>query len=337
MTTYRSLVVTGPGEHGLQRIERAPLDDNQVRVRVAAVALCGTDFKLLSGRLHDANYPVVPGHEWSGYVLEAPNAPELVGELVVAAIYSPCGVCSWCRLGESQHCVHLEEIGFTQPGGCAEEVVVPLRNVRRVPEGITAGAACLLEPLTVAIHAVDRAPVLDGRTVVVLGGGAVGLLVVQLAIALGATAVVVEPNEHRRELGASLGATVASDAGDLEEGSADVVFDATGAAASFVQGVRLVMPTGTLLLVGYSGDDRCEFAPSSLMLKEVTVRGVLSGYGTLDRAIDAVVRGSVRLEPLVAPAILFDDYAALLEPATDRAPREPLLVSPENRALGEEA
>lgn len=327
MKKFFSLVVTGPEIHGFQETARQPLPDDHVRVQVAAVAFCGTDFKLLGGRLHDAKYPVVPGHEWSGFVVDAPSAPELVGKLVVASIYSPCGICEWCHAGECQHCVRLDEYGFTLPGGCAEEIVVPKRNVRLVPDGVSFSAACLFEPLTVAIHAIDRAPDLMGRTVVVLGAGAVGLLLLQLVRRAGGECAVVEPLASRRELASSLGACATySTASEMPERSADVTFDATGSPISFGEALRLLKPCGTCLLVGYSGDAECSFAPSILMLKEVTVRGVLSGYGTLDRAIDAVASGAVRLEPLVATPIRIEDYSTLLSPGIERAPRQPMIL-----------
>ena len=326
MTSFQSLVVTGPNEHGFQQTARQPLASDHVRVQVAAVAFCGTDFKLLRGDLHDARYPVTPGHEWSGHVIEAPGEPGLVGTLVVASIYVPCGDCEWCRVDQSQHCVALDEHGFTLPGACADEVVVPRSNVRAVPDDVDAAAACLFEPLTVAVHAIDQAPRLAGRRVVVLGAGALGLLLVQLIRGAGGACTVVEPLACRRELAAELGAqATASAASELPDCSAEVAFDATGSPVSFSEGLQLLKPTGTFLVVGYSGDASCEFAPSRLMLKEATVRGVLSGFGTLDRALDAVASGVVRLDPLIAPPIRMTDYPTLLTAPQDPAPRQPMV------------
>jgi len=169
--------------------------------------------------------------------------------------------------------------------------------------------------------------VLRDRQVAVLGAGALGLLLLQLVRAAGGECTVVEPAKSRRELAVSLGAnTVVSDASELSERSAEVVFDATGSPLSFTQGLRLLLPRCTLVLVGYSGDAQCQFAPSSLMLKEITVRGVLSGFGTLDRAVEAVASGVVRLDPLIGPAIRIEDYSTLLAATTDRPPRQPMLL-----------
>lgn len=322
---FKSIVVNGPNEHGFQQTIRQPIDEDQVRVRVAAVAFCGTDFKLMHGLLHDASYPVTPGHEWSGHVIEAPGAPELMGALVVASIYLPCGACTWCRTDNAQHCEALDEVGFTLPGGCAEEIVVPRSNVRAVPHGIAPEAACLLEPLTIAVHAVDRAPAMNGQSVAVLGAGAVGLLLLQLIQAAGGHCTVVEPLPGRRSLAKKLGAHTALESEALPQSSFEVVFDATGSPTSFGEGLGLLAPLGTLLLVGYSGDLVLPFAPSRLMLKEATVRGVLSGVGTLDRAIESAASGEVDLDCLIAAPIPIEEYSTLLVASQDVAPRQPMI------------
>lgn len=327
VTDPLSLVVTGPSQHRLQAMPRPLLPIGHVRLRIAAVALCGTDFRLLRGELHDARYPVIPGHEWSAHVVESPDA-ELIGKLVVGSGYVPCERCEQCQAGACQHCTALDEYGFTLPGACAQEFILPQRNVRLVPDGVDAESACLFEPLTVAIHAIDMAPVIAGRRVVVVGAGAVGLLIMQLANAAGGICTVVEPLPGRAALATGLGANeVSPDASALDERSADIVIDASGAPDAFEAGLRLLAPGGAYVLVGYSGTAECRFMLSTLMLKEITVQGVLSGYGTLDRAIDAVAAGIVRLSPLIGPSMPLADYATLLQAPPDRAPRQPLIPS----------
>ena len=323
-TTFQSLVVTGRGHHGFVRGDRQPLPKSHARVRVSAVAFCGTDFKLLRGEMHDAQYPVTPGHEWSGTVTECVAAPELVGAHVVASIYEPCGKCRWCAADLAQHCGSLYEHGFTLPGACAEEIVVPTRNLRPVPPGISPAEACLFEPLTVAVHAMDRTPDPEGAEVVVFGAGAVGLLMLQLVQAAGGRCTVVEPSAARRGLAEELAAAVTvTDAAHLPERAFDIAVDVTGSPDSFPQAISALQPLGTLVLVGYSGAASHQFAPSSLMLKELTVRGVLSGVGTLDRAIELVATGVVRLDRLVDETMPIEDYARLLEGAPT-SPRQPM-------------
>lgn len=317
----RALVVSGPGRHAIQRVARPKPRPDEVLVETEYVALCGTDFRLLRGELHDAGYPVIPGHEWVGVVREAPARPDLVGARVVGHNFRPCRACRWCEAGRENLCAHLDEVGFTLPGACAEFFCLPSANVRPLPVGVEGASGCLVEPLCVALHAVERAPLVAGRTVTVLGAGAVGLLVAQIAMADGAAVTVVDPDPHRRGVASCLG--VDHTCPSLQAHPADqpdVVFDATGVAAVFPRGLDLVAPAGAYVLVGYSSLDSATIVPSTVMLKELDVIGVLSGYGTLDRALAAVAAGQVKLDALLGSPDPFERYADVL---SDRAAAGP--------------
>jgi 2-deoxy-scyllo-inosamine dehydrogenase len=315
-TTW-ALVVRGGGSHGIERVpEPSPLDPHDALVEVSHVALCGTDLRLLAGALHDARYPVIPGHEWTGTVRAAASRPELVGTRVVGSNFVPCRQCARCLEGRPQLCGTLDEVGFSLPGACAGLLRLPAANLRPIPETIGSAAGCLVEPLCVAVHAVDRGPSLLGRSVAVLGGGAVGILVAQVALAAGAESVtVVEPVAERRQLARLVGMTHTVDS--LDDGGpdgSDAVFDATGSAAAFSRALDIVRPGGSVILVGYSGLDSTALAPSTVMLKELDVVGVLSGVGTLDRALALVSSGTVHLDPLLGAVRPLTDYRSVLGP-----------------------
>ncbi|WP_424186887.1 zinc-dependent alcohol dehydrogenase [Actinokineospora sp. G85] len=307
-----ALVVRGHREHAIERVPVPELGPGEALVAVTHVAVCGTDIRLLRGTLHDAEYPVVPGHEWAGRVVAAPSRPELVGAAVVGDGITPCRSCARCAEGKHNLCTDLDEVGFTRAGAFAEAFTIPAANLRVLPEGLSGPEGCLLEPLCVALHAVERAPAVAGRSVGVIGGGTIGLLVGQLAAAGGAASVVVaEPSAHRRGVAAELGLASVAAMADWDE--PDLVFDATGVAAVFPQGVEATRPGGDYVLVGYSGDESVGFAPSAVMLREISVHGVLSGYDQIDRAIEVVVAGVVRLGPLLGPVLPLADYRVLLD------------------------
>lgn len=313
--TVLALVVRGHQDHSLERVPRPQPGPGEALVAVTHVAVCGTDLRLLRGTLHDADYPVIPGHEWAGRVLAAPTRPELVGQAVVGEGITPCRACGRCADGRYNLCIDLDEVGFTRAGAFAEAFTVPAANLRPLPEGLSGAEACLLEPLCVALHAVERAPSVAGRSVGVIGAGAVGLLIAQLAVAEGAgTVAVAETSPHRRELAAELGiGSVAALAEWAGEGQPDLVFDATGVAAVFPQGIRATRPGGDYVLVGYSGEESITVEPSAIMLREISVHGVLSGYDQIDRAIEVVSSGAVRLAPLLGPVLPITDYRVLLD------------------------
>ncbi len=310
-----ALVVRGHREHALERVPVPQLGAGEALVEVTHVAVCGTDLRLLRGTLHDAEYPVVPGHEWAGRVLAAPTRPELVGRAVVGEGITPCRSCVRCGEGKYNLCHDLDEVGFTRQGAFAEAFSVPAANLRPLPEGLSGAEGCMLEPLCVALHAVERAPAPQGRKVGVIGAGAVGLLVAQLALIGGASSVVVaEPSPHRRQIAGEFGAeTVDSIAHWTGDTPPDLVFDATGVAAVFSEGLRATRPGGDYVLVGYSGEESTVFEPSSIMLSEVSVHGVLSGYDQIDRAIELVESGAVRVAPLIGQILPFHDYRKMLD------------------------
>jgi 2-desacetyl-2-hydroxyethyl bacteriochlorophyllide A dehydrogenase len=317
-----ALVVRGPEEHALERIPLPTPGPGQALVGVTHVALCGTDIRLLSGTLHDAEYPVIPGHEWAGEVLAAPGRPDLVGQAVVGHNFLACQRCVWCERGLHNLCLALDEVGFTLPGAFAEAFCLPSENLRPLPPGLSGAEGCLLEPLCVAMHAVERAPDLTGRTVGVIGAGAIGLLVAQAAAAAGAaTVAVVDPVESRRAIAADLGIETAhADLAQLQADPPEVVFDATGVARVFPEGLQATRPGGFYVLVGYSGEEATSFAPSAVMLRELTVVGVLSGYGMLDAALELVASGAVRLGPLLGDPLPLTEYRSVLDQTAGPAP-----------------
>lgn len=320
-TEMLALVVRGPAEHQLERVPKPVPGPDQALVGVTHVALCGTDLRLLRGTLHDAEYPVTPGHEWCGVVLDAPSRPELVGKAVVGHNFLPCGRCAWCERGRQNLCLALDEIGFSLPGAFAEAFCLPAENLRPLPDGLSGAEGCLLEPLCVAQHAVERAGELAGRTVGVIGAGTVGLLVAQLAVACGAKSVaVVDPAEHRRAIADGLGLGACPDLSAWHADPHEVVFDATGVASVFPDGLVATLQGGTYVLVGYSGEDMTPIEPSVVMLRELTVVGSLSGVGMLDRALELVADGSVRLGPLVSEVLPLTEYRSVLDIPADVAP-----------------
>jgi len=317
-TDILALVVTGPREHGLTRIPRPAPGQDEALVGVTHVAVCGTDLRLLRGTLHDAEYPVVPGHEWAGRVLAAPSRPELVGAMVVGDGITPCRRCARCATGHFNLCLDLDEVGFTRQGAFAEAFTLPAANLRPLPAELSGAEGCLLEPLCVALHAVERAPDLTGRDVGIIGAGTIGLLVGQLALAEGAkTVAVAERSPARRAIAAELGIAPVDSLDAWADEQPEIVFDATGVAAVFPVGLAATRPGGHYVLVGYSGEETTPTMPATVMLRELTVHGVLSGYDQIDRAIEIVRTGTVSLRPLLSAERPIGEYRSLLDEPTE--------------------
>ena len=315
-----ALVVRGPREHALERIPRPVPGPDDALVAVTHVAVCGTDYRLLRGTLHDADYPVIPGHEWAGRVVEAPSRPELVGQAVVGDGLTPCGRCEPCSRGAYNLCTDLDEIGFTRPGAFAEAFVLPAANLIALPPSLSGPEGCLLEPLCIALHALERGPDVAGKAVGIIGGGTIGLLIGQLAAAGGAARVsVAEPSQRRRVVAAELGLAAVPALSDWDE-EPEIVYDATGVAAVFPEGLQATRTGGAYVLVGYSGEESTVMAPSTVMLRELTVYGVLSGHRQLEAAVEMALNGAVCLGPLLGEPLALEDYRTMLEERGDAAP-----------------
>jgi 2-desacetyl-2-hydroxyethyl bacteriochlorophyllide A dehydrogenase len=291
-------VEVAPGSVSIRTEPRGqrPVSRGEARVEVLACGICGTDLHLLQGmRLPPgAEYPVRPGHEVCGRILElgeptaqeggeegAEEAPTL-GDLVVLHPVRPCGVCSSCAAGFDQLCPRGEILGIHRPGGLADEVIWPTDRMVRI-EGVTpTRAAVLADAVATAYRAVRVAGLSGSPAVCVIGAGGVGTHVLELLGALHPAAIVVgvtgtEGSAARlREAGHAAEVTGPDLVKRLRRdfGAFDHVFDFSGAPGSPAQGIRLLKTGGTLVF-GSVLEGMLDLGPAvALQTRELTVRGV---------------------------------------------------------------
>src|SRR5438067_1739085 len=208
----KAVVIEQPGRAVLSEIDRPTLGDDDILVRSHSVGICPTDLKILHGLVPDGvvRYPCIPGHEWSGSVLDAGDSVEAFspGDRVVCEGMIPCGRCRRCSSGETNLCENYDQIGFTRPGGYAEVVAVPSKVVHRLPENVSPDAGALIEPAACVVSAFERSALNAGEVVAVIGAGTLGLMAIVLARALGARAVYAygvrdAELEHATRMGAT--------------------------------------------------------------------------------------------------------------------------------------
>ncbi len=248
--------------------------DGRCRVRVRSVGLCGSDLHWFSeGAIGDAvlDRPLVPGHEVSGVALDGP----LRGCEVAVDPAVPCRDCPVCRRGDGHLCPTVVFAGHGHVDGGLQEVLVwPVSSLHRLPDDHDPAIGALLEPLGVAVHALDLSHLRAGVEVGVVGCGPIGLMIVQLAAAQGARVVAVEPLAHRREAALRAGATLAVDAvpgGSEHADRCAVVFEASGADEAVAAAARLVAAGGRIVLVGIPDGDVTTLRVSILRRKGVTL------------------------------------------------------------------
>lgn len=188
----KAIYVTGPNEFSVQEREKPIPKRDDVLIRVRMAGICGTDLHLFQGKNPFVRYPLIPGHEYMGEVLQAPARSKLKrGDKVTVFPEVGCGRCLACREGRVVHCPEFKFVGSALPdGGFCEYVAVPFKRVFRLPKTMEDEVGAMVEPTSVAVHAVKRAGLRKGMRAVVIGGGTIGLLIGQVARAYGVSKLV---------------------------------------------------------------------------------------------------------------------------------------------------
>jgi L-iditol 2-dehydrogenase len=306
----------------------------QVVVAVRASGICGSDVHGFTGSTGRRRIGVVMGHEAAGEVIAAGEGLTRlrVGDRVVLRSILPCGRCDRCLQGQPNLCLQRQGLGMQLDGAYAERVVVPEAMADPIPESLSFEDAALVEPLAVAMHAVDLAPFGPTDTVAIVGAGSIGLLTLLAVRRRGAGRILVTDRDpHRLGLARALGADEAIDAsaGDPVERvlaatdgrGADAVLEAVGIAPTVAQSIAIARPAGTVMWVGNSAPE-VPVAMQQVVTRELTIQGA---YGFVDEfamAIDALAarwpdahRLIERKAPLEDGEALFRDLAAGTVPA----------------------
>lgn len=298
-------------------------------VRVEAVGLCGSDLHWYAdGGIGDATLlrPLVLGHEIAGVVQGGP----LDGQRVALDPAVPCGTCDTCLSGHRNLCPVVRFAGHgAVDGGLQELIVWPDAQLHPLPAGIGAAQATVLEPLGVAVHAVDLAHVRLGSSVAVIGCGPIGLLLLQVLRAAGAARVIaVEPLAHRRDAARRYGADSVLDPAQLRPDGVfvtglgaegvDVVLEVVGSAAAVELAVRAARPGGRVVLVGIPDDDRTSFPASVARRKGLTIAVARRMKEVYPRAIALVAAGLVDAASLVTHRYPLEDVARAFRGAAAR-------------------
>jgi L-iditol 2-dehydrogenase len=325
------------------RVADEPLPDvrpGECLVRVTAVGLCGSDLHWYGeGGIGDARLarPLVVGHEFAGVIEGGPRH----GERVAVDPAVPCERCPSCRDGHRNLCPRVRFAGHgEQDGGLAEYLAWPTGLLHPLPDTLTDVDGAMLEPLGVAVHSFDLGHVRLGASVGVIGCGPIGLLLIQVARAAGATSVVaVDPLPHRRAAARRLGADQtlspeeAAGPGDVFADGVDVVFEVAGTNDAVETAIAAARPGARVVLVGIPDDDRTTFSASAARRKGLTLVLVRRMKDVYPRAIALVQNGLVDVGALVTGrytlqrvddafrvAAAREGLKVVVEPDTDRMP-----------------
>lgn len=322
--------------HGRHDARVAPFDlregrPDEVLLDIAAVGLCGSDLHYYKdGGIGAAliNSPFVPGHEFAGYLCEDLEPLGLTrGSLVSVDPNRACGHCAWCAEGHSNLCPNVEFIGAPPfDGAMTQRMWVPASQIVPVPTSFDSLKAVMLEPLGVAIHAVDLAKPHLLERVALLGAGPIGLLVLQVLHAAGAGDIlVVEPLEHRRKLAAQLGAArVASSFDELIDSTdgegCSLVVEATNALYGFRDAVRAARIGGRVVLVGIPDGDTYTLPAAEARRRGLKIKFARRMGEVYPRAINLIETGKVDVVSMVSHRVGLDETPSAFEALACNAP-----------------
>lgn len=311
------------GQAGSARIvtvEPATPGPGQVRLRVERVGVCATDVHIFHDEFPIASFPLIPGHEFCGVVMEQGSGvttPEL-GQLVAVNPAMPCTTCLYCELGRTNLCVNRLAHGVNVTGALSEEIVVNAINCFGYTADISPDEAVLTEPLACVVHGISRAGGVAGKTVLVMGGGTIGILAAETARHVGAlTVVIAEISPARRALADEHGfELLAPDLAVAQSGGRqfNLVIDATGVAAVIEAGLGLLTRGGTFLQLGAADpNSTVSLNPYQVFSNEYTIVGSLTTVGTFDRARDLIQEKALNLNGIVGEPSRLEDFASIVE------------------------
>ena len=313
----KALLLTAPSHLEFTYFPEPVPGADEVLLRVKACGICGSDIHGWDGSTGRRRPPLIMGHEASGEI--AATGPGVTrwkkGDRVTFDSTIFCGECAYCRAGQVNLCDNRRVVGVSPPeyrqhGAFAEYVALPTRILYAVPDQLTYAQAAMIEPVSIAIHAVQRVKIAPTDTAVVVGSGMIGLFVIQALRWAGASRIIaVDLEDNRLALARELGATdtINSGAGDpvaeimrLTGGrGADLAFEVVGISPTLNLALAALRRGGSAVLVG-NLSAKTDFPMQAVVTRELSVLGTCSSAGEYPVCLDLIARGVIRVEPMIS-------------------------------------
>ncbi len=309
----RAIVLHAPGDYRLEDRPKPRPAAGEVLLRVASVGVCGSDLpRMLVKGAH--KMPLITGHEFSGRVAELGEGVTdwSEGELVAVAPLLPCYQCSQCKTGNFSRCRDYDYFGSRRDGAYAEFVAAPVGNLMKVPQHADPRAIAMVDPASIALHAIWKGGGIDiGKVGAVVGCGPIGLFVIQWMRLMGATEIIaVDVSEEKLDLAREAGATIRLLPQDLDDNKAraDLVIEAVGLETTINTAVALAAPGGHVALIGIPVPDVTlkNATYQTLLRQEISIHGSWNSFGApfpgpqWSETIAALADGRLRWEFLIS-------------------------------------
>ncbi len=332
----KALVIHPPHELRVEDVETGSVGPAQLRIRVGAGGICGTDLHYY----HQGGFgtvrvkePMILGHEVAGTVVEVGDAVSGItpGNRIAICPSLPCSHCYYCLEGRQNHCLNMRFYGSAMPtphihGAFRQEIVIDATQAHPVAEGISDGEAAMAEPLSVALHAVRRAGPMLGRRVLVTGCGPIGALIVMVARRAGAIEIVavdIRANALSAALtaGADRAINTADDPSALapygaNKGTFDILFEASGSEKALRGALEALRPGAIIMQIGLGGE--MTLPVNVITAKELEMRGSFRFHEEFAHAVSFLNKRLIDVQPLITASFPFTRFSEAFALAGNR-------------------
>ena len=315
----RGLQLKNPGELELNDFNfDMPLMDDEVKIKLIYGGICGSDVGVYKGKIGHAKYPVRPGHELVGRIIE--TGKNVLLKPSTKAVITPntfCGECENCLKGNKNICIYKKSLGVNVDGIFSEEIIINSKYVLPVPEEIPDEKAVLIEPFAVIVHAFEKASIKRNTKVAVIGCGAEGMLAVALAQFLGADVTAIDINQKKLEKAVESFNIKTSLADEIKDEKFDVVIEAAGARQAVEQSVQLVKQGGSIILIGLTPEANLPIV--QIVRNEITIHGsiIYNFPEDFSKCVDYLLNDDFNVKPVISKIYPLADYQkAYLEAVT---------------------
>ncbi len=324
----KALLLTAPSKLEFVDFPDPKPAEGEVIVKIHACGICGSDIHGWDGSSGRRQPPLIMGHEASGEIVA--TGPKVTawraGDRVTFDSTIYCGECHFCREGHVNLCGNRRVVGvspteYKQHGAFAERLALPERILYRLPDSLPYDQAAMVEPVSIAVHAVQRTKIAPNATAVVIGSGMIGLLVIQALRWAGAKNVVaVDLADNRLELARRLGATHTINSGKIDAAAevaaitdglgADVAFEVVGFTATLNLALATLRRGGACVMVGNLSPKTQDFPLQAVVTKELTILGSCASAGEYPLCLDLIAQGAINLKPMIEAVVPLADGAS---------------------------
>ena len=315
----KAVVLSAVNALAIAVVEKPKPGIKECLIKVLACGICGTDRHIYHGEYPSAK-PVILGHEFGGVIEEVgPSSKFKVGQVVSVDPNIVCGTCPDCIAERTAFCPELTALGVNINGGLAEYVLTPDSQIYPVKADLNPLHLAFIEPLACSIRGLDLANLKGGEKVAVLGGGVIGLLVVQLAKLAGASEIVlITRQKFRRDVALKIGATRVIDPNGEDVNTVvtnmDIVFECAGAVETFKQAQNISRRGGSVIVLGLTASDvTLEVNPFNIVVNELRIQGSFLNPLTQGRAAELVESGKLNLDILISKVVDLAGVQAILD------------------------